>query len=34
MGFDEIQGFIAAMIVAVVGSVVVRLVLNAVSNDR
>ena len=31
MGFTDIQGFIAAVIVAVGGSVVVRLVLDAMS---
>ena len=31
MGFTDVQGFIAAVIVAVLGSVVVRLVLDAMS---
>lgn len=31
MGFSQTQGFIAAVVVAVFGSLVVRLVLNAVS---
>ena len=31
MGFDQTQGFIAAVIVAVFGALVVRLVLNAIS---
>jgi uncharacterized membrane protein YeaQ/YmgE (transglycosylase-associated protein family) len=31
MGFTSIQGFIAAVVVAIFGSVVVRLVLNAMS---
>ena len=31
MGFTQVQGFIAAVVVAVFGSVVVRLVLNAMS---
>jgi uncharacterized membrane protein YeaQ/YmgE (transglycosylase-associated protein family) len=30
-GFTEIQGFIAAVVVATIGSLLVRLVLNAVS---
>lgn len=29
MGFERINGFIAAMVVAIVGSLLVRLVLNA-----
>jgi uncharacterized membrane protein YeaQ/YmgE (transglycosylase-associated protein family) len=33
LGFSDIQGFIAAVVVAVFGSVVIRLVLNAI-NDR
>ena len=33
MGFTEIQGFIAAVVVAVFGSIIIRLVLNAI-NDR
>jgi uncharacterized membrane protein YeaQ/YmgE (transglycosylase-associated protein family) len=31
MGFSDVQGFIAAVVVAVFGAVVVRLVLNAIS---
>ncbi len=31
MGFTQVQGFIAAMIVAVFGSLVLRVVLNAMS---
>jgi uncharacterized membrane protein YeaQ/YmgE (transglycosylase-associated protein family) len=31
MGFTSIQGFIAAVVVAILGSAVVRLVLNAIS---
>jgi uncharacterized membrane protein YeaQ/YmgE (transglycosylase-associated protein family) len=31
MGFNQTQGFIAAVVVAVFGSVIVRLVLNAIS---
>ena len=31
MGFTQAQGFIAAVVVAVFGSLVVRLVLNAIS---
>jgi hypothetical protein len=31
MGFSQTQGFIAAVVVAVLGSLVVRLVLNAIS---
>ncbi len=31
MGFTEVQGFIAAVVVAVFGSLVVRLVLDAMS---
>ncbi|MEO8437204.1 MAG: GlsB/YeaQ/YmgE family stress response membrane protein [Chloroflexota bacterium] len=31
LGFTQVQGFIAAVIVAVFGSVVVRLILNAMS---
>jgi uncharacterized membrane protein YeaQ/YmgE (transglycosylase-associated protein family) len=31
MGFDQTQGFIAAVVVAVFGALVVRLVLNAIS---
>jgi uncharacterized membrane protein YeaQ/YmgE (transglycosylase-associated protein family) len=33
MGFDRAQGFIAAVVVAVFGALVVRLVLNAVEPD-
>ena len=32
MGFASVQGFIAALVVAVFGSLVVRLLLNAVSD--
>lgn len=32
MGFDRTQGFIAALVVAVFGALVVRLVLNAMSD--
>jgi uncharacterized membrane protein YeaQ/YmgE (transglycosylase-associated protein family) len=32
MGFSEINGFIAAVVVAVLGSLVVRLVLNAMES--
>jgi hypothetical protein len=31
MGFTQAQGFIAAVVVAIFGSLVVRLVLNAMS---
>jgi uncharacterized membrane protein YeaQ/YmgE (transglycosylase-associated protein family) len=31
MGFDRAQGFIAALVVAVFGAIVVRLVLNSLS---
>lgn len=31
MGFTQVQGFIAAVVVAVFGSLVVRLILNAMS---
>ena len=31
MGFTDVQGFIAAVLVAVFGSIVVRLILNAIS---
>ena len=31
MGFTDIQGFIAAVVVAVFGSIFVRLILNAIS---
>ena len=31
MGFNQTQGFIAAVIVAVFGSIIVRLILNAMS---
>jgi uncharacterized membrane protein YeaQ/YmgE (transglycosylase-associated protein family) len=35
MGFTEINGFIAAVVVAVLGSLVIRLILNAISGpDR
>ena len=34
MGFTEINGFIAAVIVAVLGSLVIRLLLNAVSGPN
>jgi uncharacterized membrane protein YeaQ/YmgE (transglycosylase-associated protein family) len=35
MGFEQIQGFIAALVVAVFGALVVRLVLNSMSGpDR
>ena len=33
MGFDRAQGFIAAVVVAVFGALVVRLVLNALEPD-
>ncbi len=33
MGFDRVQGFIAAVVVAVFGALVVRLVLNALNPD-
>ena len=33
LGFTNVQGFIAAVVVAVFGSVIIRLVLNAL-NDR
>ena len=33
LGFTNVQGFIAAVVVAVFGSVIIRLVLNAI-NDR
>ena len=32
MGFDQAQGFIAAVVVAVFGALVIRLVLNAMSD--
>jgi uncharacterized membrane protein YeaQ/YmgE (transglycosylase-associated protein family) len=32
MGFTDVQGFIAAVVVAVFGAIVVRLVLNALSD--
>jgi len=32
MGFSQVNGFIAAVVVAVLGSLVVRLVLNAMSD--
>jgi uncharacterized membrane protein YeaQ/YmgE (transglycosylase-associated protein family) len=31
MGFTDVEGFIAAVLVAVFGSIVVRLILNAIS---
>ena len=34
MGFGQAQGFIAALVVAVLGSLVVRLVLNAIARDK
>ena len=33
MGFEQVNGFIAAIVVAVLGSLVVRLVLNALERD-
>jgi uncharacterized membrane protein YeaQ/YmgE (transglycosylase-associated protein family) len=33
MGFDRVQGFIAAVVVASFGALVVRLVLNAINPD-
>ncbi len=33
MGFDQVQGFIAAVVVAVFGALIVRLVLNALDRD-
>jgi uncharacterized membrane protein YeaQ/YmgE (transglycosylase-associated protein family) len=33
VGFDQINGFIAAVVVAVFGSILVRLVLNALESD-
>ncbi len=33
LGFTDVQGFIAAVVVAVFGSIIIRLVLNAI-NDR
>jgi uncharacterized membrane protein YeaQ/YmgE (transglycosylase-associated protein family) len=33
MGFSQINGFIAAVVVAVFGSIVIRLILNALSSD-
>jgi uncharacterized membrane protein YeaQ/YmgE (transglycosylase-associated protein family) len=33
MGFSQVEGFIAAVIVAVFGSIIVRLVLNAMSRS-
>ena len=32
MGFSQVDGFIAAVVVAVLGSLIVRLVLNAMSD--
>lgn len=34
LGFTEINGFIAAVVVAVLGSIIIRLILNAISADR
>ncbi len=34
MGFTEINGLIAVIVTAVLGSILVRLVLNAISRDR
>jgi len=34
MGFTEINGFIAAVVVAVLGSIVIRLILNAISGPN
>ena len=34
MGFTEINGFIAAVVVAVLGSLVIRLILNAMSGPN
>jgi uncharacterized membrane protein YeaQ/YmgE (transglycosylase-associated protein family) len=34
MGFTSINGYIAAIVVATLGSIVVRLVLNALEGDR
>lgn len=34
MGFGSINGYIAAIVVATLGSIVVRLVLNALEGDR
>ena len=33
MGFSQVQGFIAAVVVAVFGSIIVRLILNAMSRS-
>ncbi len=33
MGFDRVQGFIAAVVVAVFGALVVRLIINALERD-
>jgi uncharacterized membrane protein YeaQ/YmgE (transglycosylase-associated protein family) len=33
MGFEQVNGFIASIAVAVLGSLVVRLVLNALERD-
>ena len=33
MGFSQVQGFIAAVVVAVGGSIIVRLILNAMSRQ-
>ena len=34
MGFTDISGIIASIVVATIGSVVVRLILNALEGDR
>lgn len=35
MGFDQISGFLAAIVVAVFGAIIVRVILEAISpNDR
>jgi uncharacterized membrane protein YeaQ/YmgE (transglycosylase-associated protein family) len=35
MGFDQVSGFLAAVVVAIFGAIVVRVLLEAVSpNDR
>jgi uncharacterized membrane protein YeaQ/YmgE (transglycosylase-associated protein family) len=31
LGFSQVQGFIAAVLVALLGSIIVRLILNAIS---
>ena len=33
MGFTQVQGFVAAVVVAVFGSIIVRLILNAMSRS-